>query len=49
MANTYSQMYDQIVFAVQGRENIIPQKNNRNKWYFCAEDGEEKTNKRINF
>jgi REP element-mobilizing transposase RayT len=25
--NTYSQMYDQIVFAVQGRENIIPQKN----------------------
>jgi len=27
MANTYSQMYDQIVFAVQGRENIIPQKN----------------------
>ena len=27
MANTYSQMYDQIVFAVQCRENIIPQKN----------------------
>jgi REP element-mobilizing transposase RayT len=27
MANTYSQMYVQIVFAVQGRENIIPQKN----------------------
>jgi len=27
MANTYSQMYDQIVFAVQGRENSIPQKN----------------------
>lgn len=27
MANTYSQMYDQIVFAVQNRKNIIPQKN----------------------
>ncbi|MGD0710475.1 MAG: IS200/IS605 family transposase [Bacteroidales bacterium] len=27
MPNTYSQMYVQIVFAVQGRENIIPQKN----------------------
>ncbi|OFX21414.1 MAG: transposase [Bacteroidetes bacterium GWA2_31_9b] len=26
MANTYSQMYVQIVFAVQGRENIIPHK-----------------------
>lgn len=27
MANTYSQMYVQIVFAVLGRENIIPKKN----------------------
>lgn len=27
MANTYSQMYTQIVFAVKGRENIIPQKH----------------------
>jgi len=29
MANTYSQMYAQIVFAVKGRENIIPQKKQR--------------------
>ncbi|NTW32464.1 MAG: IS200/IS605 family transposase [Bacteroidetes bacterium] len=28
MANTFSQMYVQIVFAVRNRENIIPQKNN---------------------
>jgi REP element-mobilizing transposase RayT len=27
MANTYSQMYVQVVFAVRNRENNIPQKN----------------------
>ena len=27
MANTYTQIYIQIVFAVRGRQNLIPQKN----------------------
>jgi len=27
MANTYTQIYIQIVFAVKGRRNLIPQKN----------------------
>ncbi len=27
MANTYSQIYIQVVFAVQGRQNLIPQPN----------------------
>ena len=27
MANTFSQIYIQIVFAVKGRENLIPQKH----------------------
>jgi REP element-mobilizing transposase RayT len=28
MANTYSQVYLQFIFAVKGRENLIPQKHN---------------------
>jgi putative transposase len=27
MANTYTQLYVQIIFAVQGRDNIIPEKH----------------------
>jgi len=28
MANTYTQIYIQIVFAVEGRQNLIPPKHN---------------------
>lgn len=28
MANTYSQVYLQFIFAVKGRQNLIPQKHN---------------------
>ena len=28
MANTYSQIYIHVVFAVEGRQNLIPQKHN---------------------
>jgi len=28
MANTYSQIYIHVVFAVEGRQNLIPQRNN---------------------
>ncbi len=27
MGNTYSQIYIQVVFAVQGRPNLLPQQN----------------------
>ena len=32
MANTYSQLYVQIVFAVKGRQNLIS-KNNKDEIY----------------
>ena len=37
MANTYSQLYVQIVFAVKGRENVITEKNRMElEKYICG-------------
>ena len=36
MANTYSQIYIQIVFAVEGRQNLIdPKHNDELQKYYC--------------